>query len=59
MATENIPLCFDVPRSLKVQLDAHKERTGVPNAFVIRQALAQYLDRQQKQQQEMQQKEAA
>jgi hypothetical protein len=47
---ENTPICFHVPRSLKTELDDYKARTGVPLAYAMRTALAEYLVSRNKQQ---------
>lgn len=45
----NTTITIDLPRALKADLNAHKARTGAPQAFIVRQAIAQYLDRQKQQ----------
>lgn len=40
----NIAMTFDIPLSLKQRLEEYKEKTGLPQAVVIRKALLRYLE---------------
>jgi metal-responsive CopG/Arc/MetJ family transcriptional regulator len=40
----NISICVDIPVPLKEQIDAYKEKTGIPQSAIIRKAVLRYLE---------------
>lgn len=40
----NVAISLDIPLSLKQQMDAYKEATGIPQAAIIRLAVKKFIE---------------